>query len=236
MYTFVLVHSPLVGPLTWSLVAAELRGRGMEVVTPELRQEERAAEPHWRQHARSVAQALQAVPSERVIVLAGHSAAGPLLPAIRHEAGGRVAAYLFVDAGLPEEGKDRLGTGPFRQHLLDLYARGERFPNWTDEVLREVVPEPVLRRRLLEDLRPQPLAFWEEVIPVFTGWPDAPCAYLRFGSNPAYDAAAAEAQRRGWPYAELPGRHFHMLVEPVAVTDALMDLVRRLGIEDAPTA
>lgn len=33
---FVLVHSPLVGPVTWSWVAEELRSRGQKVVVPVL--------------------------------------------------------------------------------------------------------------------------------------------------------------------------------------------------------
>ena len=81
-----------------------------------------------------------------------------------------------------------------------------------------MVPDPASRRALLAELRPQPWAFWEEPLPVFAGWPDAPCAYLRFAPNPAYDAAAAEARRRGWSCLELAGGHFHMLVDPDAVT------------------
>jgi hypothetical protein len=78
------------------------------------------------------------------------------------------------------------------------------------------VPNQALRLGLLAQLRAQPWAFWEEPIPVFAGWPDAPCAYLRFAPNPAYDA-------------EVSGGHFHMLVDPTAVTGALLDLVRRLA-------
>jgi hypothetical protein len=232
--TLVLVHSPLVGPLTWSLVAGELRRRGFEAITPELPRGEDAGEPYWQQQARSVAAAIRAVPSDRAIILTGHSGAGPLQPAIRHAAGRSVAAYVFVDAGLPEDGQPRRGTGGFAQYLRELYARGERFPNWTDESLRDILPDPAVRQSLLAELRPQPWAFWEEPIPVFAGWPDAPCAYLRFTPNPAYDAAAVEARRRGWPCIELVGGHFHMLVDPGAVADALAELVRGMGRNKAP--
>ena len=51
-----------------------------------------------------------------------------------------------------------------------------------------------------------------------------PIAYLRFCLNPAYEAPAAESQKCGWLYAELPGDHFHMLVEPGPVAEALIDL------------
>lgn len=228
MNVFVLVPSPLVGPLTWSPVAQQLRQRGFEALIPTLQQDEDAPEPLWMQHARSATDALRAARAARVI-LVGHSGAGQLLPAIRQQADRPVAAYIFVDAGIPEDGQARLGSGAFAQQLRDLYARGERFPNWMDEHLRAVVPDQALRRGLLGQLRPQPWAFWEEPIPVFAGWPDAPCGYLRFAPNPAYDTAADEARRRGWPYAELSGGHFHMLVDPTAVTEALLDLVRGLA-------
>lgn len=230
MKTFVLVHSPLVGPVTWSAVAEELRGRGHEAVTPVLEQREDLSEPYWRQHARAAAAALQAIPSDRSVILVGHSGAGPILPAIRDSAQRAVAAYVFVDADLPVNGQSRLESlGPLADVLRELYARGERFPNWTEEGSREFVPDAEVRRRLLAELRPQPWPFWEEAIPVFAGWPDAPCAYLRFVPNPAYDAAALEARRRGWSYRELAGGHFHMLMDPIAVTTALVELVASVG-------
>lgn len=123
----------------------------------------------------------------------------------------------------------RVGADGFAKQLRELYAAGSRFPNWTDEDLRAAIPDPRARQRLLSELRPQPLAFWEESIPVFAEWPDAPCAHCRFQPNPAYDEAAAEAQRRAWPYAEIQGHHFHMLVDPPAVAAALLELVGQIG-------
>src|SRR5258707_8636892 len=53
-----LIHSPLVGPLTWTRVAAVLAARGAAVALPELRDDPASALPFWQQHAESVAQAL----------------------------------------------------------------------------------------------------------------------------------------------------------------------------------
>ncbi|MGH9246305.1 MAG: alpha/beta hydrolase, partial [Acidimicrobiales bacterium] len=78
MGTFVLVHSPLVGPFTWTLVADELRARGFLVTVPSLPEERR--EPYWRHHAEAVA--VQAERAARPLVVVGHSGACPLLPAI----------------------------------------------------------------------------------------------------------------------------------------------------------
>lgn len=192
-----------------------------------LPEDDDADRPFWMQHARAAADAFRATPADRAVILVGHSGAGQLLPAIRHEARRPVAAYVFVDAGLPRHGP-RLGSGGFAQHLRDLYVRGERFPNWTDSDLQGSVPDAALRRDILASLRPQPWSFWVEPVPVFQGWPDAPCAYMRLSANPAYEDAAAEARRNGWPVAELSGNHFHMLVDPGAVTESLRDLMREV--------
>lgn len=223
--TFVLVHSPLVGPITWGPVAAALNRQGVAALVPEITTG--SGTPHWKRHARSVAEQMRAIAADRRIVLVGHSGGGVLLPAIRHFSERAAAAYLFVDAGLPTEGAPRLPPGPSRQRMQALYERGERFPAWTDEDLKEIVPDGGLRRGLLAEVRPQPWSFWIEPIGVFSGWPDAPCGYVRFGKNPSYDEPAAESQRRGWPFAELPGDHFEMLVEPDLVSETLLALTRQ---------
>jgi hypothetical protein len=162
----------------------------------------------------------------RPLILVGHSAAGPLLPAIGQHTRRPIGAYVFVDAGLPHDGKswlDMLGAeasdlaAQLRQHL----ASGERWPNWRDQELREAIPDDGLRRGVLAELHPRPLKFFEEPIPVFDGWPDAPCAYVLFSL--AYQAAARQAEQAGWPYCSFGSGHFHMLVDPTGVGDALVD-------------
>ena len=225
--TFVLIHSPLVGPATWSALAEEFQRRSVTTVVPDLDGDETDPTPLWRQHVRPAADALRATRGE--VVLVGHSGAGALLPAVREAAGVRVAGYVFVDAGLPAAGP-RGGTGAFAAELKAMHGEGRRFPEWTDATLRELVPDPARRSALRAQLRPQPMRFWDEEIPIFPGWPDAPCAYLRFTPNAAYEEAAGQARRRGWPYVELAGAHFHMLVRPAAVADALTSLVDRIGV------
>ena len=228
-----LIHSPLVGPVTWSLVADELRRRDVAVHVPELRDVDGSRLPFWQQHAESVAVALTAGDDRRPVVLAGHSGAGPLLPAIGERLERPVAAYLFVDAGIPRNGASRLDL--LRHELPEAAAQlqaalaaGGRFPEWQDADLHSVIPDAALRSAVLASLHPRPLAFMEESIPVFPGWPDAPCGYLRF--RPGYAVPAAEAAARGWACQEMDGGHFHMLVDPVAVTDALLALLTRMSV------
>ncbi len=224
----VLIHSPLVGPLTWSLVAAELYQRGIETVVPTLDDTDDSGRPFWRQHADCAAPWLAAAPVDRQLILVAHSGAGPLLPTIRQHGGRPIRAYLFVDAGLPAGGSSRLdemaATSPefarqLRQHLVS----GGRFPTWSDEDLRAIIPDEQLRHGMLAELRPRPLAFFDEPLPVVPEWPDAPCGYLLF--SPPYHAAAEQATRDGWAFREVGAGHFHMLVDPTAVTTALIELV-----------
>lgn len=226
---FVLIHSPLVGPLTWSLVAAELQQRGIETMVPTLNDTEDSGSPYWRQHADSVPHWLAAVPSDRLLVLVGHSGAGPLLPIIRQQIDRPIGAYVFVDAGLPAGGRSRLdemeaNSPDFAMRLRQHLASGGRFPTWSDnEEMREIIPDDQLRQGMVAELRPRPLAFFEEPIPVFTGWPDAPCGYLLF--SPPYQSAAEQAKQNSWAFREFDAGHFHTLVDPSAVTTSLLELV-----------
>lgn len=228
MATFVLVHSPLVGPLTWALVGDELRQRGFQVVIPVLCSNAGAGLPYWKQHANSVKQGLEPLSSDEPVILVGHSGAGVLLPAIRQALRCPVAAYLFVEAGIPRNGASRLdlfpdqeGAARFRQVAVD-----GLLPTWSEADLREAIPDNTLRQRFVSELRPLPLAVYEEPIPTFDGWPDAPCGYLRFTttSPEAYEESVRLARSEGWAYTEIDGGHFHMLVDPLAVASALVNL------------
>src|SRR5258708_37293094 len=138
----VLVHSPLVGPFAWSLVAQHLQAGGFDVLVPTLTDSGGTPPPFWQQHTASVQRALASLPQERPLVLVGHSGAGSLLPVLAQAAPHPVQAYRFVDADLPHPGKTQLEEMPaFAQELRRLLASGERFPNWKDEDLREVLPD-----------------------------------------------------------------------------------------------
>lgn len=235
MATFVLIHSPLVGPLTWSLVAAELERRGIRTVVPALHSTQAVGPPYWRQYVDAIARALGPVNSDTPLVLVAHSGAGVLLPAVRQITKRPVAAYIFVDAIIPEDGKSPLDLfdSPEAAEQFRQLAKGGLLPIWSDwwpeDVLRALIPEPGLRQRFVAELRPLPVAVYEEASPVFAGWPDAPCAYLQFSS--AYVRVAEKARGQGWACTELEGGHFHLLVEPGVVTNTLASLVTRIGVE-----
>ena len=222
---FVLIHSPLVGPLTWSRVAAELVGRGYEVVRPVLNGRPAQDQPFWQVDVAAAARQIQNSVGAAPLILAGHSGAGPLLPAIRQALPNPVAAYLFVDAGIPQAGASRLDlmraedpawAAGFAAEL----TAGAAFPNWRAPDLAAILPDEALRQQLVAELQPRSLPFFTEPIPVFAGWPDAPVAVVQF--SPPYERSVRWAEERSWPAFRLPAGHFHMLVDPVAVADAML--------------
>ena len=229
---FVLIHSPLVGPLTWKLVANRMKKRDIKGIVPILSDKPDSNQPFWLQHTESVLHALAHIPEGQPVTLVGHSGAGPLLPAIRQSLANPVHAYVFVDASVPRDGASRLdlmkAEGPewaeqFQQEL----EHGSRYPTWDFEDLSEVIPDETLRRQMLAEMRPRALSFFTEPIPVFSGWPDAPCTYIQFSAP--YQSVAARAQEDGWPVYELEAGHFHMLVDEAAVTDLIVEAVNNLG-------
>lgn len=68
----VLVHSPLVGPFTWSLVAKPLQADGFDVLVPHLTDSGETPPRYWQQHAESVQQAPGSISPERPLALDGH--------------------------------------------------------------------------------------------------------------------------------------------------------------------
>ena len=231
-HLYVLVHSPLVGPLTWSLVAEQMRQRGSDVIVPALSNSPDSKEPFWKQHADSVSQSLAELPEDKSLILVAHSGAGPLLPVIRQSLANPVHAYVFADAGIPRDGATRLElmksedpewAAQFQTYLED----GGLFPDWSFDDLQEVIPDEPLRRQLVAEIRPRGLTFFTEPIPVFEGWPDSRCVYIQF--SPPYQYSADQARQAGWPVYELAAGHFHMLVDPLAVTDLLIDTMSKLS-------
>lgn len=228
----VLVHSPLVGPLTWSPVAERLQALGFNVLVPTLVDSGETPPPYWQQHSASFQQALASISQEHPLTLIGHSGAGPLLPVLAGAVHHPVSSYLFVDAGLPHPGQSHLNemetsVPEFAQELHQHLASGGSFPNWSDEDLREELPGQHLRQKMLAQLQPRPLNFFEEAMPIVAGWPEAPCGYLLFTEG--YRHFLEQAQRAGWPNRALSGGHFHMLVDPVGVAATLVELMKQMN-------
>lgn len=233
---FLLIHSPLVGPTTWAPVAQLLKGAGYEVVVPRLESPPGIPEHYWERHASVVAESIAAVPPDRQIILVGHSGAGPLLPALRDAMHRKVAGYIFFDAGLPKNGASRLDqfdtpaeVKEFRDSAVDGVL-----PKWTEADLHDAITDDTLRKAFVAELPALPLKVYEEPLPVFKGWPDAPCAYVR--TSATYDRFLETARRKGWPVRSLDGGHFYMLNEPAKAAAILRELATAMLALAKPAA
>ena len=221
-----MVHSPLVGPQTWQLVASSLAGSGYEVVVPDL-----TGSLGGPPYAAGQAEVVAGSAGGGRAILVGHSGAGSLLvPAgcrLDHAAG-----YVFVDAGLPTPGRSSIGTMPEElasrlRGMADAEGWLPAWPEWwSGDEMAELLPDPVSRERFVAGCRRLPMAMLEEAQPDAPGWRGLPGAYLRLSA--AYDGPAGEALALGWPVARLDGHHLAMLTHPDLVARSLVDLIALL--------
>ncbi len=219
MTSFVLVHSPLVGPTTWRPVADRLRQRGHEVVVPSLSGLGDDPQPSWPRLVDAVA---TATPDDAVLV--AHSNAGLLVPQLVHRRG--PLAVVFVDARLPPRGgRCAMASPEFREFLVGL-AVDDRLPPWTRWWASDtdaLFPDSTTRAAFQEEEPQLPLSYFDQEVPVPAGWDRVRLHYLQF--SPAYDEDARDAVARGIPVTHLPAEHLHMLVDPDAVANALLQMV-----------
>ncbi|PWI42988.1 alpha/beta hydrolase [Streptomyces sp. ICBB 8177] len=225
--TFVLVHSPSVGPSTWRPVADHLTSMGHQVRIPSLLSiGDGSTPPFWPRVVSAVRDDLAEVPADTPLALVVHSNAGLFLPAIRSGIAHPVLASVLVDAALPARtGATPVASGELLEFLRPMAVDG-RLPRWTDwwdEV--DVAPmfdDPVTRETVTTEQPRLPLSYYEQLVPVPDGWEDHPCSYLLFG--PPYDEYAAEARERGWRVAHLPGEHLHQIVDPAGTARHIVEL------------
>lgn len=223
---FVLLHSPSLGPRSWQPVADQLRAQGCAVTVPSLLGVAEGPPPTWPRVAAAVRGALDAVPEDAPLVLVAHSNAGLFVPLLRSDLGGRVAGCVLVDAALAVRSGEMPMLPDALLQVLQGMARDGVLPPWTDwwdeAEIAPMFPDEATRQAVTAEQPRLPLTYYQERVPVPAGWDTVRCAYLRFSE--AYEREARAARERGWPVAELPGRHLHQLVDPEGVARLLRSL------------
>ncbi|MCM2413009.1 alpha/beta hydrolase [Streptomyces sp. RKAG290] len=224
--TFVLVHSPSVGPSTWHPVAEQLTAAGYQVRVPSLLDVGAGEPPFWPRAAAAVRDGLRDIPADQPLVLVAHSNAGLFIPAIRAGLDHQVAASVFVDAALPARTGPTPVAPPELLEFLGPMAVDGTLPRWTDwwdeADIAPMFSDPAMRQRVIDEQPRLPLSYYEQHVPVPDGWDDHPCSYLLFG--PPYDDVATDARERGWCVAHLAGAHLHQIVDPVGTARHLVEL------------
>jgi hypothetical protein len=224
---FALIPSPLVGPSTFEPLCAELARLGYHssIVSGALPE----GPPYWATWARSIAVTL---PASNRLVLVAHSGAAPVADLVA-SGSPAVAAIVYLDGTLLDPGSSfldtfdsaRLEAEPFRSAI----ARGV-WPNpWSSPDLWEQVGIPHDdAAAFAAEARELPVARNAEALPGAVA--NVAHAYIAFVPNAFYAPMLASCRERGWPVRELPGMHFHFLVDPPGVANALIDTLPELGV------
>jgi pimeloyl-ACP methyl ester carboxylesterase len=230
--SFVLIHSPSVGPRTWQPVAHRLAELGWEAAVPSLLQVAEEGPPYWPRVVDAVRAALGTARQGQGVVLVAHSNAGLFIPVIAAALPGQVLGCIFVDAAVPPSSGAAPVAPPELLALLRGKASGGLLPRWTDwwdeEEVAPLFPDRQTRQAVTEEQSRLPLSYYEASVPVPPGWDAQPCAYLLFGSP--YAEMATEARGRGWIVKQLPGEHLHQLVDPGGVARSLLAIADQMGV------
>jgi pimeloyl-ACP methyl ester carboxylesterase len=169
------------------------------------------------------------------LVVVGHSGAGAVLPAIVHRLKDRVRAVVFVDAIVPPDAGEHSTSEQFVEFLDDKTVDG-RLPPWLDwwpdEVVNELVKSPAHLEELRADMPRLHRSFYDDPVPMPSGWSGGPCAYLQLSS--AYDGEYRTAGELGWPRMIIEGSHLTIVTDPAAILTAVEDLVNKVDSTTFP--
>jgi hypothetical protein len=162
------------------------------------------------------------------VAVVAHSNAGLFVPAIAEASPRPVEVVVLVDAVMPPSpGPVAVAPPELMAHLRGLAGADRVLPRWTDwwpdEEVAALLPDPQVRREIIADQSRLPLDYYEQVVPIPTGWPPARGAYLQF--TPVYAEDAARASAAGWVVEQLAGGHLHQVVDPLVVTDTVRRLI-----------
>ena len=223
----VLVHSPLLGPGTWSALAAQGAAYGTAVAVPDFRAALAGDPPLYFRIAQSVVEQIDAADAKEDIVLVVHSGAGALVPAIARR-NGRIRTALFVDAVLPHPGKRWFDIAPpDLASRLRARVRGGKLPRWhrwwPKETLEALVPDSAMRDAIIAELHEVPAAYFEEAAPLGDVPPTVRCFYLQLSE--AYTPEAETAAQRGWRVNRLSLHHLAMLTHSAQVHASMRALL-----------
>jgi len=168
-------------------------------------------------------------------ILVGHSSASALVADLATKR--PVRGLIIVDGDVPPSQGAAL---PVRPALLDLIKSlvesDGMLPIWSKWFARDkrrmalvgvdiLARDPVAFTQFESELPRMHISWFDDAIEL-ANWDHVPAGFIQ--TSAIYDHAAAEAQRRGWPVANLHGTHLHPTLQPAETANAILSLSRQL--------
>ncbi|UYN99105.1 MAG: alpha/beta hydrolase [Devosia sp.] len=160
MKTFVLVHGAWAGAWNWDLVAAQLRQAGHRVHVPTL--SGLGERSHLAQFPITLTTHIDDIVNEMVwhdlrdVVLVGHSYAGFVITGVAERALERLAAIVYLDAFIPQDG----------QAFADFFGAPEGPLAPVPEIGKDDYPTAALTEQVTRLATPQPSGSFTEALAV----------------------------------------------------------------------
>lgn len=220
MATFVMIHSPVVGPTTWKWVADELRGMDHQVEIPAI-----SPAATWGGWEAVVQDVVAQVADVDEAIFVAHSGAGPLLPFIVDRSGSRGSSLVFVDAGVPSTTTDTPLMPVALLRELATIAEDGVLPPWSEwfgpGVMESLIPDSRVRELIEAELPRVPLSYFAGSVPPVLTWPSELNGYILLSDG--YLDDAEEARRRGWTVVEVHGQHLDLITKAPDVASAVAE-------------
>ena len=233
MATFVLVHGAWHGSWCWARARRALLDRGHDVFTPTLtgigeRSHLLSRDIDLQVHVDDIANLVRWEELDQVI-LCGHSYGGAVISGVADLLPDRIAALVYLDAFLLEEGESLHDLLPAEHRELQLSLAEQFGDGWRVPPIPAEIFNVNARDRDWVDRQctPQPLATFQQKLRLSRG----PSAIARnhyiFASGwegTPFAASYGRAKARGWTTAEISCGHDVMLDEPEALVSELLGL------------
>jgi len=242
MATFVLVHGAWHGSWCWARVRRALLDQGHQVFTPTLtgvgeRSHLLSRDIDLQVHVDDIANLIIWEELDEVI-LCGHSYGGAVISGAADAVADRIAALVYLDAFLLEEGEALHDLLPDEQRemqlsLADEYGEGWRVPPIPAEIFNVNARD---RDWVDRQCTPQPLATFQQKLRLSGGLAGIARNHFIFASGwegTPFTASWRRAQARGWTTSEIACGHDVMLDDPEALVSELLGVANDCGAAES---
>jgi pimeloyl-ACP methyl ester carboxylesterase len=233
MATFVLVHGAWHGSWSWKRVRKALQAQGHDVFTPTLtgvgeRSHLLSPQVNLDTHIDDVVNLIRWEELSDV-VLCGHSYGGCVISGVADRVPDRIAALVYLDAFVLEDGQSLHDTLPPSQRDLQLeltlqHGEGWKVPpipaeafnvnaNDLEWVNRQCTMQSLATFQQVITLKRKVDAVTPTTFILASGWNDSPFSVFH-----------ERAQAKGWKTLTIPCGHDVMLDRPAELTSALRDI------------